>query len=192
MEFLHHKYDRDERRLLDAASDDLWTSDLLDRIVDVASPVFAAAEWRGDPPEGKSQRWAQCSTAILSLAGMGLRQTRVIALAVRAGYAPEAQGQYRRLQEAAGHAQAVAADTSGQYAENWLHGEGKAAKPSVAFGSGTGGDPLWELMSGQAHASFKHYATLCASLEDGRGLVHRINPSRDALWDNCTLWLAAR
>lgn len=191
MEFLHHQYDRDEGRLLATAAQDLWASDLLDEVIDVCSPVLSKAEWHG-VPEGRSRAWANRSTAILSLIAMGLRQTRIIALSVRAGYAPEAQGPYRRLQEAAGHAQQVARDPTDQYALNWMHGRGKADKPSVAFGGGKGGGPLWEFMSGQVHANFKHYANLSAGIQDRTGLQHRINPARDPVWDNVTLWHTAR
>jgi hypothetical protein len=53
----------------------------------------------------------------------------------------------RRLTEAAGHAQRVAEDSSGQYAENWLRGAGKADKARVAFGADPENDRTWTLMS---------------------------------------------
>ncbi len=68
---------------------------------------------------------------MLALAAMALRATRTVALTVRAGYSAEALGGLRRLLEAAGHAQRVAEDASGQYAENWINGRGKAAKARV-------------------------------------------------------------
>lgn len=47
-------------------------------------------------------------------------------------------------------------------------------------------------MSGQAHAEFEHYASLSATLSDDRRIIHSIGPCRDLLWDNISLWLAAR
>jgi len=37
-EQMHERYNGDETRLLATATDELWTSDLLDAITDVASP----------------------------------------------------------------------------------------------------------------------------------------------------------
>ncbi len=125
---LHERYDLDERRMVVAAADELWTDHLIDLLVDVASPILEAASWHG-VPENAPSRWSERSTATLSLAAMAIRSVRAIALTVRAGYAAEAQPHLRRLHEIAGHARQVALDPSGQYAENWLHGRGKAGKP---------------------------------------------------------------
>jgi len=189
-ESMHQRYDRDERRMVATASEELWTDGLVDALVDEAAPILEGAEWYGAPEEAPP-RWSARSTAILSLAALALRASRAVALVVRAGYAPEAHAPYRRLQEAAGHASKVAFDASGQYAENWIHGRGQAGKPRAAFSAASEDDPLWGLMSGQAHASFEHYAGLSATLsEDGR-LIHFLGPRRDPIWDNVFLWLVA-
>ncbi len=187
---LHERYDGDEQRLIESAADELWTNELIDLVVDSASPILNGAQWDGVPSDAP-QRWAERSTAILALAAMALRSTRAAALMVRAGYGPEAWPYVRRLREAAGHAQRVAADESGQYAENWLHHRGKATSPRIAFGSDSEDDVLWKLMSGHAHAAFPAYANAVVTL-DGRRLLHRVGPSRDLAWDNITLWLSAR
>jgi hypothetical protein len=187
---LHERYDGDEQRLIESSADELWTNELIDLVVDSASPILNGAQWDGVPSDAP-QRWAERSTAILALAAMSLRSTRAAALMVRAGLGPEAWPHVRRLREAAGHAQCVAADESGQYAENWLHHRGKATSPRIAFGSDSEDDVLWKLMSGHAHAAFPAYANAVVTL-DGRRLLHRVGPSRDLAWDNITLWLSAR
>lgn len=108
-EALHERYDRDEQRLVATASQELWTDALLDVIVDIAAPILESASWRGVPKHA-APLWSERSTAMLSLAAMGLRATRTCALTVRAGYAAEAQADLRRLHEAAGHARLVALD----------------------------------------------------------------------------------
>lgn len=188
-ESLHERYDRDERRLLDAAAAEISTDGLLDAVIDVASPVIAASAWDGlpaDAPPRTSERF----TAAGALTAMALRAARTTALTVRAGYAGEALADIRRLFEIAGHAQRVAEDKSGEYAANWLAGRGRSRRSRSAFG-----DPdshhLWKLMSGQAHARFDAYADMFATLDEGR-LVHQIAPRRDPLWDSIWLWYAAR
>lgn len=188
-ESMHERYDRDERRLVEDVAAELWANPLVDAIVDEAASILEGAEWEGVPDDAPP-RFKERSTAILSLAAMALRGARAVTLVVRAGYAPEAHGPYRRLQEAAGHAANVAHDSPGQYAENWIHGRGKPAKPRTAFGAAAEDDPLWNLMSGQAHATFEHYVNLTAFLDGGR-IVHRIAPRRDLVWDNTFLWLTA-
>jgi hypothetical protein len=121
---------------------------------------------------------------------MALRASRTTALVIRAGYATEGFAAIRRLFELAGHAQRVAEDASGQYAENWLQGRGRASKPRVAFGDPED-DPMWKLMSGQAHAEFHIYAHLSTTLDEGR-LVHSVGPHRDAFWDSIWIWLTTR
>jgi len=150
---------------------------------------MAASAWDGlpaDAPPGTSERY----TAALTLAAMALRASRSTALVIRAGYAAEGLAGVRRLFEAAGHAQRVADDPSGQYADNWLRGRGNADKSRTAFGQQEN-DPLWKLMSGQAHATFGVYAHLSATF-DGRRLVHSVGPRREAFWDSIWLWLVAR
>jgi hypothetical protein len=129
-------------------------------------------------------------TAAGALTAMALRASRTTALTVRAGYAAEALADIRRLIEIAGHAERVADDLSGQYAENWLRRRGRAARPRVAFGE-PDADRLWKLMSGQAHAQFDVYAGMSSTLDDGR-LVHQVGPQRDLLWDSIWLWYVAR
>ena len=188
---MHHRYDEDEQRLRETASEELWTSDLLDMTVDVSAPILRAAQWQ-KVPEYAPQLWHERSVAILALGAIGLRQARAIAVTVRSGWSPEAHGPYRRLQEAAGHAQGVARDSSGQYAENWIRGKGRAASPQIAFGGGSGGDPLWGLMSNQAHANFEHYINLSRAWDDEKGFLHRLIPERDLKWDNIFLWMTGR
>lgn len=188
-ESMHERYDRDERRLVATAAEELWTDDLLDAITDVAAPILQASTWDGlpdDAPIRTSERY----TASGALVAMALRASRIAALAIRAGYAAEALASIRRLIEAAGHAQRVADDHSGQYAENWIHGRGKADKPRVAFGDPED-DQMWRLMSGQAHAQFDVHAHLSATLQDKR-LVHSVGPHRDPFWDSVWLWFVAR
>jgi hypothetical protein len=188
-ESMHERYDRDERRLVETAGRELWTSELHDTVVDVAAPILDASAWNGlpaDAPPRTSERY----TAVAALAAMGLRIGRTVALTVRAGYAVEALGDVRRLFETAGHAQGVADDPSGVYAENWLHGRGRADKPRVAFGW-PDDDPLWQLMSGEAHAQFDVHAQLTSTFHDRR-LIHSMGPGRDSFWDNGLMWLTAR
>jgi hypothetical protein len=187
-ESMHARYDRDERQLVATAADDLWSDELLDAIVDVASPIMAASAWHGLPDgaaPGTTERYA-----VSSLMAVGLRGARSAALLIRAGYAAEGLAAVRRLFEAAGHAQRVAEDESGQYAENWLTAQGKAAKPRAAFGAREDAS-MWNLMSGQAHAGFGVYAHLSATLDEGR-LIHQVGPHRDAFWDSMWIWLVAR
>ena len=191
-ESMHERYDADERRLLDSAASELWTDALLNAIVDVAPRIYEGASWAGGSPVDAPPRWAERSTAVLALASMALRTIRTLAMTVRSGYAPEALGDLRRLIEAAGHAQRVAEDTSGQYAENWLHGRGKAGKARAAFGSDREDDPTWRLLSSQSHAEFASYASHSAELDDERRIIHLIGPHRDPFWDSIWLWMAAR
>lgn len=121
---------------------------------------------------------------------MALRAARTTALTVRAGYAAEALADLRRLIEIAGHAQRVAEDASGQYAANWLDREGRGARPRVAFGE-RDADPMWKLMSGQAHAQFDVFVGMSATFDEGR-LVHQVGPRRDPLWDSIWLWYTTR
>jgi len=115
-ELMHDRYDRDERRLLDSAAAEIWTSDLLDAVIDVASPIMAASAWHGLPPDAPP-RTMERYTAAGALTAMALRASRTTALTVRAGYAAEALADIRRLIEVAGHAQCVADDLAGQYAQ---------------------------------------------------------------------------
>jgi hypothetical protein len=188
-ESMHQRYDRDERRLVEKAGQDLWTSELVDSVVDVAAPILEASAWHR-LPASSPPRTGDRFTASAALAAIALRVTRTIALTVRAGYGVDALGGVRRLFEAAGHAERVAEDESGQYAENWLSGRGQADRPRTAFGDPEH-DRLWKLMSGQAHARFDVHAHLSAQLDGGR-LVHFVGPQRDAFWDNGLLWLTAR
>lgn len=186
---MHAVYDRDERQLLDTAADELWTDHLLDAMVDVSAPILEASAWDGLPDDAPP-RTAERLTAAAALASMALRTTRVTAMTVRAGYAAEALGSLRRLFEITGHARRVVDDASGQYAENWLRGRGKADRPRVAFGASED-EATWKLMSGQAHAEFAAYANHSAALE-GRRIVHYVGPRRDAFWDSIWLWVVAR
>lgn len=43
---MHERYDRDERRLVATAAQDLWTDPLLDLTVDAAAPILDRAQWR--------------------------------------------------------------------------------------------------------------------------------------------------
>jgi hypothetical protein len=188
-ESLHERYDRDERHLLDVAAMEIPTDDLLDAVVDVAAPIIAASAWDSVPPDAPP-RTTERYTAAGALTAMALRATRTTALTVRAGYAPEALGDVRRLFEIAGHAQRVADDDSGQYAANWLDHRGRAVSARSAFGP-PDTDPMWALMSGQAHAQFDVYARMSTAFDEGR-LVHQVGPQRDPLWDSIWLWYAAR
>jgi hypothetical protein len=188
-ESMHERYDRDERRLIDTAATEIATSDLLDAVIDVASPIIAASAWSA-LPDDVAPRTAERYTAAGALTAMALRATRTTALTVRAGYAAEALADVRRLIEIAGHAQRVADDTSGDYAANWLDRHGRAARPRVAFGE-PDADPMWKLMSGQAHAQFDVYAGMSTTFDEGR-LVHQVGPRRNPLWDSIWLWYATR
>jgi len=145
-ESLHERYDRDERRLLDTAGTEIPTDDLLDAVIDVASPIIAASAWESLPDDAPP-RTTERYTAAGALTAMALRTARTTALTVRAGYVAEALADVRRLFEIAGHAQSVAEDASGQYAANWLGRHGRAARPRAAFGE-PDSDPMWKLMSG--------------------------------------------
>lgn len=186
---MHQRFDRDERRLLDTAATEIPTGELLDALIDITPPILAASEWNSLPTDAPP-RTTERYTAASALTAMALRATRVTALTVRAGYAAEALAGVRRLFEIAGHAQRVAEDASGQYAENWLTHHGQAARPRTAFGA-PDSDPLWRLMSGQAHAQFDVYARMSASFNEGR-LVHQIAPQRDSQWDRIWLLCTAR
>jgi len=164
-ESLHERYDRDERRLLDTAATELPTDNLLDAVIDVASPVIGASAW-DDLPADAPPRTTERYTAAGALTAMALRAARTTALTVRAGYAAEALADVRRLFEIAGHAQRVAEDPSGQYAANWLGGRGRSSRPRVVFGE-PDSDPMWKLMSGQAHAQFDVYAGMSAKFDEG-------------------------
>jgi len=188
-ESMHERYDRDERRLIDTAATEIWSDDLLDTVIDVASPIMAASAWNGLPADAPPHT-AERFTAAGALTAMGLRAARTTALTVRAGYAAEALADLRRLIEIAGHVQRVAEDASGQYAANWLDRGGRAARPRVAFGA-PDTDPMWKLMSGQAHAQFDVFVGMSGTFDEGR-LVHQVGPRRDPLWDSIWLWYTAR
>jgi hypothetical protein len=83
-ESMHERYDRDERRLVTTAADELWTNDLLDAIVDVASPILAASAWDGLPDDA-APRTSERYTAASALTAMALRASRTTALVIRAG-----------------------------------------------------------------------------------------------------------
>jgi hypothetical protein len=165
MPSLHDRYDNDERRLVATAAAELWTDALINDVVDAAAEILEGASWH-ETPKASPPRWRERSTAILALGAMALRSTRTAALTIRAGYGPEALADLRRLIEAAGHAQCVLDDTSGQYAENWLRRRGKAGKPRIAFGPDSADDLIWKLMSDQSHADFASYANHSAMLNE--------------------------
>lgn len=190
-ETLSERYERDERRLSDQARAHLWSKPLVDDVVNVAAPILNDASWEGRPPEA-APGWPDRSTAALALAAIGLRTTRVIGLIVASGYSPEALPAVRRLFEAAGHAERVARDARGDYARNWLRGQGRPASNRRAYGGAPDDQVGWDLMSGQAHANFRGYASLLADLDDRNRVIHRVSPERDATWDNVWLWLTAR
>lgn len=187
---LHEAFDEDEARLRDSASNELWTNVLMDRVMDVASPLLNAATWDG-LPAGTPRGWDKQSTAALALAAIAVRSTRALTLLVRSGYAPEALPHLRRLMEAAGHAQRVASDVDGTYSLDWIEGRGKSLSNRKAFGGDPREKAFWDLMSGQAHASFRGHARILASVDNNR-VAHRLNPARDARWDSVWLWMAAR
>src|SRR4051794_31075475 len=116
---MHERYDRDERQLTASAADELWTNEVFDAVVDVTAPILEASSWEGVPTDAPA-RTAERRTAAGALVAMALRASRTAALTIRAGYSAEALGAVRRLYEIAGHAQRVAEDPTGQYANNWL------------------------------------------------------------------------
>ena len=83
-ESLHERYDRDERRLLDTAGTEIPTDDLLDAVIDVASPIIAASAWESLPDDAPP-RTTERYTAAGALTAMALRTARTTALTVRAG-----------------------------------------------------------------------------------------------------------
>lgn len=187
----HERYDRDERRLLETASDELWSDCLVDGVVDVAAEVLEGASWSG-VSESAAPRTAERLTATLALGAMGVRTTRTAALTIRAGYAPEALADVRVLMETAGHARRVLDDASGQYAENWLRGRGRADSPRVAFGPDPDDAPVWKLMSDLSHAVFAGHVDAFATLDEERRIIHCVGPSRDPVMDSLWLWVIAR
>ncbi len=188
---MHQRYDKSERRLIASAAEELWTDALLDGIVDAAADVLDGASWRGTP-DGAPPRWVERHAATLALGAMALRAARTTALTIRAGYGAEALADLRRLIEMAGHAQAVANDASGQYAENWVQGRGKAASPRIAFGPESADRPVWELMSAQAHAHYASYMNHSGMVDEDGRLIHGVGPRRDPVMDSLWLWLSAR
>ena len=130
---MHERYDRDERALIGRARDELWTSELFDAVVDVTAPILYASAWAGLPDDTPA-RTTERYTAAAALSAIALRTARTVALTARAGYAVEALPAMRRLFETGGHAQRNAEDQTGQYAENWLAGRGRADSPRTAFG----------------------------------------------------------
>lgn len=191
LEPMHECYDANERHLTADAAEDLWTTELLDAAIDVVAPIMDATAW-GDLPDDAPPRTSERYQAADALVALALRTSRSIALVVRAGYCFEALPSIRRLFEAAGHARRVANDLTGQYAENWIRGCGKAGSARSAFsGEDPEAGPLWKLMSGQAHAQFDVHAHFTARLDERR-LLHIVSPQRNAGWDNAFLWLTAR
>jgi hypothetical protein len=191
MSLYFEHYDADERRLVDSARDELWSVPLVDEAVDAALDLLTRMGWAEVPP-GSGRGWERRSTALLALSSLSLRAMRVVALAVRAGYAPEAFASVRRLQEAAGHAVSVARDETGQYASNWLAGRGKAASPRAAFGTSPEENEVWRLMSNLSHASFAEFTRLASEVDGDQRLVHRVGPHRSPGFDNVVLWLSGR
>lgn len=175
-ESMHERYDRDERDLVATAAEMIWSDELLDAVVDIAAPILAASEWFG-VPTGAPPRWVERATAAGALTAIALRAARTTALTVRAGYAAESLAGLRRLQEAGGHAQRVAQDASGQYAENWLRGRGKADSPRIAFGAGDPEDATWALMSGQSHAEFAAFTNFSTEVDEQQKVIHLVGPS---------------
>jgi hypothetical protein len=58
-----------------------------------------------------------------------------------------------------------------RYAPEATH---SAAKPRTAFGVAAEGDPVWDLMLGQAQASFEHYLNLSASIRASASCIESL------------------
>lgn len=184
------RLDRDEDRLYDTASADLWASPLVDMALDAALAIFAETTWAG-VPDGHPASWAERATAATTLATMATRSTRVTARQIRSGYGPEAQAGMRRMQEIAGHARRVANDESGQYAAGWIKGGKHVPKPRRAYGSSQD-QRGWTLSSGMTHANFREFAGFTAKLQDDNTLINHLGPQRNVFLDNANLFLLAR
>lgn len=99
------------------------------------------------PDRAPPSYYARAATLLLSV--IALRTARTCMLVVSAGYMPEAHGPKRRLSEVHARAQAIANDTSGEHARQWLLG--RASRPSKVFNR-FGSADLWEVYSWGAHA----------------------------------------
>jgi hypothetical protein len=76
-ESMHERYDRDERALTGSASDELWTNELSDAVVDVTAPILQASAWDGlpnDAPARTTERYTAAAALVrLSLEFRGSR-----------------------------------------------------------------------------------------------------------------------
>jgi hypothetical protein len=109
------------------------------------------------PPE----YWVRAAT--LQLAVIAFRSARACMLVVSHGYWVEAHGLKRRLSEVHARAQAMAHDTSGQHARQWLDGKPPKIGPIMEkFGSSV----LWDVYSWSAHADSRGvHAWLSTAIE---------------------------
>lgn len=141
-----------------------------------------SAETEDAPPS----YYMRSATFLLSV--MALRTARACLLVVGAGYMPEAHGLKRRLSEVHARAQAMAADTSGQHARDWMTGRGPSTPPSVVgkFGNAD----LWKLYSWGAHAdprSVIQWLSVALPHEHDARTGVKVTPHHDDLLSNALL-----
>src|SRR4051794_9374422 len=142
-----YSFDGAEAWLLKTAEDELPALSVARTATQALISVLQRAEVK--PVEEPAPPRYYQSAALLVLATLGLRSARAALLVIGAGYEPEGHGLKRRLSEAHAHAQAVAADGSGQYARGFL--EGRGGKPRRIMGK-FGSRQLFDLYSVSEHA----------------------------------------
>lgn len=131
-------FDAEERRLRDTADGVLPALATARRCTEVLSEMLQGTTVpRVEPGSEPPRFWVRAAT-------LQLAARRACCVVVSSGYWPEAHGLKRRLSEVHVRAQAVAEDTSGQYARQWLEGRPPKVGPTMSrFGS----DDLWALYS---------------------------------------------
>lgn len=141
-------FDNAERWHLEHSAEDLPALAIARKATDVLATVIEgivippAAE--GAPPS----YYVRAATFLLSV--IGPRTARACLLVVSAGYWPEAHALKRRLSEVHARAEAMANDTSGQHARDWLKGKGPST-PHKVVGKWGSAD-LWEIYGWGSHA----------------------------------------
>ena len=141
-------FDDAERDLLARAEHDLPALTVARHATQALATVIEGSHVPPEPDAAPPSYYARLASLMLSV--IGLRTARACMLVVSAGYMPESHGLKRRLSEVHARGQAIASDTSGQHARDWLAGKGPSTPPRIVgkFGSAD----LWDMYSMSAHA----------------------------------------
>ncbi len=137
-----------ERHFLTTADEALPALSTARRATECLAAMVDGASTPPEPDDAPPSFYVREATLVLSV--LALRTARACLLVVSAGYMPEAHGLKRRLSEIHARAQAVAQDTTGEHARQWLQNRGPSTPHKIVgkFGSAD----LWEVYGWGAHA----------------------------------------